>query len=437
LPSSRISVGALQYTNTTPLTLHTTIIGAGGVDATAQATSLYYIYAVISNGALALIGSTNSVLPSGFTQGKIIGGFTTDGNSQIDTVGEYAGNLSVTGTGTFGAGLQTPPTQNYLINGGFDFWQRATSGTVPADTTGIFVADRWRICDYNNAYTTLTRSATPVTVNSIYSCTVSTSNTSLIHAYMYQNIESATMIPLIGRTVTFSIKVKKLGTQTGEFRLGASYLGTKDTAGGSFMNDAGYTLIKYTSYQWAAIPTDSYLTATLTFSVPTTAVNGVCIYIGGSYMTIPATGNIFSVGEAMMNVGSVAAPFQRAGSTIGGELALCQRYFHRPGFNFTTAGYEYYPFCTGMAISTTDTRIYYKFPVVMRKAITSGDMGNSGTCLTNSAGNILAVTSMPVVSLGADGVNVNATVSSGLVAGNATILQRNGLSGYIDFSAEI
>jgi hypothetical protein len=331
LASSRISIGALQYTSINSLMLNTTTIGAGGVDVAAQATSLYYIYAVVSNGALALIGSLNSSLPSGFTQGKVVGGFTTNGSSQIDVVGEYPGNLSVAGTATFGSGTLTAPIQNYLINGGLDFWQRATTGVAAADGYGSFVADRWRICDYPPAgYTTFSRSATPVSSNTIYSGTVTTSNTALTHWFLYQIIESANMIPLIGKTVTLSAKIKRMTNVTaGNMYYGASYLNSKDTAGGSFINGVGYTAIKAIQLPTSTIPTDSYTTISCTFSVPANAANGVAFYVGTSYMTVVSTGDIFSVGEVMLNVGSTAAPFQRAGSTIGNELALCQRYYEK------------------------------------------------------------------------------------------------------------
>jgi len=39
--------------------------------------------------------------------------------------------------------------------------------------------------------------------------------------------------------------------------------------------------------------------------------------------------DLITVGEFQLNEGPVAAPFERAGGTIGGELPLCQRYYEK------------------------------------------------------------------------------------------------------------
>jgi microcystin-dependent protein len=82
-PSSIVNIGAKQYKNTSALTLNTATIGLGGVDASLTASSTYYVYAVVSNGVMAIIGSKNSSLPSGFTIAKQIGLFNTNGSSLI------------------------------------------------------------------------------------------------------------------------------------------------------------------------------------------------------------------------------------------------------------------------------------------------------------------------------------------------------------------
>ena len=83
LGASRVNIGALQYVTTATLTLNTGTIGVGGVDATLAASSVYYVYAVISGSAPALIGSLNASLPSGYTQARKVGAFTTGITSQV------------------------------------------------------------------------------------------------------------------------------------------------------------------------------------------------------------------------------------------------------------------------------------------------------------------------------------------------------------------
>lgn len=82
-PASLVNIGALQYKNVTALTLNTGTIGVGGVDAALTVSSTYYVYAVVSNGVLAIIGSKNSSLPAGFTLAKQIGIFNTDASNLI------------------------------------------------------------------------------------------------------------------------------------------------------------------------------------------------------------------------------------------------------------------------------------------------------------------------------------------------------------------
>jgi hypothetical protein len=81
--ASTFNIGAQQYRTLSPLTITKNTVGAGGVDATIQASSLYYLYAVINLGTPSLIGSLNSSLPAGYTQARLVGNFTTDSSSNI------------------------------------------------------------------------------------------------------------------------------------------------------------------------------------------------------------------------------------------------------------------------------------------------------------------------------------------------------------------
>lgn len=82
LAASRINVGALQYV-TGALTLNTGTSGLGGMVDALAASTLYYVYAVVSSGTVYLVASTNSSLPTGYTQCRQVGVFSTDGSSQI------------------------------------------------------------------------------------------------------------------------------------------------------------------------------------------------------------------------------------------------------------------------------------------------------------------------------------------------------------------
>jgi len=138
-PASRINIGAQQYVTTSSLTLNTGVVGSGGVDASVQASKLYYVYAVLSNGAPALIASTSSTLPAGYTQARIVGYFLTNAASQI----QWA-NATILPTQTIittGSGTYTPPvgctsTRVRVVGGGGGGGAGGTGGASPIGGTG-------------------------------------------------------------------------------------------------------------------------------------------------------------------------------------------------------------------------------------------------------------------------------------------------------------
>lgn len=95
LTATTITIDAQQY-STLALTLNTAVIGVGGVDVTIAASSVYTVYAVVSSNTVYLIASLNSVLPSGFTTARVVGGFFSDDLSQISQMGATPSDLVVT-----------------------------------------------------------------------------------------------------------------------------------------------------------------------------------------------------------------------------------------------------------------------------------------------------------------------------------------------------
>lgn len=83
LAASRVNIGGQQYVTTSPIQCSTAVIGASGVDSTLQNWKLYYVYAVVSSGAVALVSSVSSTGPSGFSQYRLVGYFDTNGSAQI------------------------------------------------------------------------------------------------------------------------------------------------------------------------------------------------------------------------------------------------------------------------------------------------------------------------------------------------------------------
>ena len=133
-----------------------------------------------------------------------------------------------------------------------------------------------------------------------------------------------------------------------------------------------------------------------------------------------------------MEVGSTLTTFTRAGGTLQGELAACQRYYYR----ITNANQT--PLGTGFGFSTGGFFAVIPYPVTMRVAATAIDynalssiqwQGNAGGNTPSSV-----VLDSNVNSIYSAGIDVNKS-SSFSTTGVYSLLLISG--GYLGFSAEL
>lgn len=236
--------------------------------------------------------------------------------------------------------------KNGVINGGFDIWQRGTTGTI-ISAIGYPSADRW------NAWTlsaggsvTLSRQTTSDTTNLpfIQYCgrfqrVAANTSTSLL--LLGQTFETINSIPFAGKTITFSFYARK----GADFSAASSNIGvelwqtaTTDTSLNGMLgvktNVIGTSAILTTT--WQRFSFTGSVASTTTQLAPTFNFTGV---------GTAGTNDYFEVTGVQVEIGAVATPFARAGGSIGGELALCQRYYEtnyptgvNPGSNMSTAG---------------------------------------------------------------------------------------------------
>lgn len=296
------------------------------------------------------------------------------------------GDQTFAGVKAMPSGIVVPPIKNYLINGGFDFWQRATSGSAPTNNNGSFIADRWRAVDVSQGYYGVARNATPVSTNSQYSVDCSTTNTGLQYPSNYHIIESADAAELVGQTVCFSIKAKRVGSFTaGNLRMGVAYLNTKDKAPSDYQNNSGtytYTVIRAVDVQAISTMPTSMTTYYITVTIPASGANGLLVWVAGIALAASATGVMWNMGEAMLHVGTSPAPFSRAGRSLAGDLALAQRYFETSYPMGVVVGASDTPIPTRLAITSSEI-VGSEFKVTKRDVPTvrfySGDGTNAGT----------------------------------------------------------
>jgi hypothetical protein len=151
--------------------------------------------------------------------------------------------------------------------------------------------------------------------------------------------------------------------------------------------------------------------------------------------TTGAAGDGFTITGVQIDKGSVALPFRRAGGTISGELAACQRYYYR---DFPAA--TNIALANGYAYSTTAARGVLKFPVTMRTRPSA--LEQSGTATDYEAqiagGTLVAGSAVPAyVTASTDEGYFSFTFASGLTAGQGLALRTASANGYLGWSAEL
>jgi hypothetical protein len=218
-----------------------------------------------------------------------------------------------------GAGAASPAAagKNAISNGAFDIWQRGTSFSVGGTT---YTADRFLVYA-GGANVTIAQSTTiPSNGYSKYSLSITgaTGNTT---AQVFQRIESG-ISAAFNRTVTFSFKVYN---NSGAASSPVIYVQTPnavDNWATSANVISGVTL--------QSCPNGVWTTCSYTFNAASLSniANGLGFVVDfGASSTLNSSSKSMNTTEWQLEAGAVATPFSRAGGTLQGELALCQRYY--------------------------------------------------------------------------------------------------------------
>jgi hypothetical protein len=348
-------------------------------------------------------------------------------------VGNNGDTLVADSAATTGLRWQgTPSASNPIINSAMDVWQRGTSFAA----NYAYTADRWQAGRSGGTLNvTVSRQTTSDTTNLpfIQYCArvqrdsgVTTTNTN----HFGQNFETVNSIPFVGKTVTLSFYA----------RAGANFSSASSTMTATLANGTG-TDQNYLTGQYTNANTVASYNATLTttwqrFSfngtVPTNATE-LAIQFSNVPVGTAGAADYFEITGVQLDIGSVALPFRRAGGTIQGELAACQRYYWRstPG-----TAYGAYGAC-GFARSTSVTKIPIPYPVQMRVIPTSVEYSSLAV---NDGVNITAVTSVAL-----SGYESQLVAYPEFTIGSTVLTQyrpyhvnnNNNTAGYLGFNAEL
>jgi hypothetical protein len=229
----------------------------------------------------------------------------------LSTDGTHKAGLSFTGTSDISVdagniasktALDSKPTgfKNYIINGGFDVWQRGVSGFSSG-----YGADRWLLLQ---GFTSVSKNASNAPAGQRFSGYFSRSVTGAM--VFCQRIEAFSCVSLPSTNVTLSFNSKVVTGALTNIVCGLYYANVED-------NFSTSTLI---SQQIVTPASDSK--TTLTFeNLPVGVLNGLEVRF-----TLNVVGDTaVTINQVQLEDGSVATPFEQR--PYGLELSLCQRYY--------------------------------------------------------------------------------------------------------------
>jgi hypothetical protein len=341
----------------------------------------------------------NTTLAPGYTLT-----FNTDGWTVTDTNGaiqqNYNNQQSYNGW------------KNRLINGRFDYFQRATSLSGNGVTINQYVADKWKVqtlqntmsCawspanNYVGAGYTIPSDLGPLTFN----INANTAANSTSQCGLTQFVEDVTQ--LAGKTCTLSFyALAPSGNQTIVVEFGQYIAATGSANGTAWYNKGAYTAnVVVTGNTWTRY--------TVTGTFPNVNANAIVsdnVAQTSSYITLwTDAGSVWAnntgvaagfyqnthinYGTMQLEIGNVATPVETRPPEV--ELALCQRYYEKsyellsvPATVTTNAQYTFS--IQGLANGTFTVVNAIPFKVTKRidptVTIYSPDTGNSGKVWSN------------------------------------------------------
>lgn len=320
--------------------------------------------------------------------------------------------------------------KNAVINGGFDIWQRGTS-FVPTGS-GVYTADRWQY--YRSvAGSTVSRQTTSDTTNLpfIQYCarvqrdSGNTSTAGILGGY---SLESVNSIPLAGRTVTLSFYARK-----GANFSNASSQITVDLKTGTG-TDQNLLMSGYTGSVTALTVTPTLTTTWQRFSGTVTLASTateIGLYLTSTPVGTAGAADYFEITGVQLELGSSATPFSRAGGTIQGELAACQRYYYQ------TEKSQKYVF-PGFSYSSTIFFAVAALPVSMRIAPTVVTSGTVGDYRVVNGGTFVACNALPTFETATpEQVTIRYPAATGLTTGYGGAANGTNANAFIGFSSEL
>jgi hypothetical protein len=328
--------------------------------------------------------------------------------------------------------------KNKIINGDFFVNQRAFSSIT---TSGTYGFDRWFIGFSGGTVTYSAQTFTPGTAPVVgyegtnFARVVTASQSAAGNfTYLQQRIEDVRTFA--GQTVTVSFWAKAAtGTPSVgivfEQQFGTGGSGTVVTSGGTTAITTSWTRYSKT-ISVPSIAGKTIGTGTVALNLGLMTSVGTTISAAG-YPAVGLQNETIDFWGIQVEAGSVATPFTIASGSIGGELALCQRYYFRTG---GSANYERLT-TMGTGASSTSITATLAPPVSMRIAPNAVEF--STLTFWDGTGGLGAVTALTIATAGKNMTEFTVTASGGGITTYRPyfIIANNSTNAYLALSAEL
>jgi hypothetical protein len=363
-------------------------------------------------------------------KGDLISATANDTPARL-AVGSNGEALVADSSTATGLRYQSAYNGNGCINGGFDIWQRGTSFT----SQYVYTADRW--FRDNQPDRTFSRQASGLT-DFQYSMRVQRNSgaTGTAATGMTTSFETSESIKYQSQIVTLSFYAKAGAnfSATSSLLPVNVYTGTGTDQRRDF--GAGFTG-EANPINTSVTLTTSWQRFSVTGTISSTATELAIMFFFTPTGTA-STNDWFEITGVQLELGSVATTFKRAGGTIQGELAACQRYYYR----WTTANGGSSVAYSNPVFSYSSTQSFgtMQFPVTMRTTPVSVETtGTASNYRVLIGGTATTCSGVPVYDQGNSyTIMMQFPVASGLTVGQSGVAGANNVStAFLGFSAEL
>jgi hypothetical protein len=209
-------------------------------------------------------------------------------------------------------------SRNYIINGAMDFSQRGINFSV----NNAYALDRfWISHDVTSGTVVQLPDTSVIGANACRLGVFTRGGGTGIH--IFQSLETQNAQLLAGKKVVLSAYLAKDSNfNAGQVRF---HVRTSANVDEKFPS----TAVSSVYFQNSDVAVGSYVRLSAVFDIPA-GTKSLAVSIGMHSLTANVPdGSLLYVKGLMLNEGPTAAPFERAGGSIGEELALCERYFQQ------------------------------------------------------------------------------------------------------------